>query len=249
MAAAPFVLVHGAWHGAWSWDELAPLLRQAGHHVEAPDLPGHGALAATPVAECTPDANAAVVVAALERARAAAGGAPAVLIGHSLGGMSVAAACEARPDLVRHAAYVCAYLPGDGESAYQLALRDPDSAITPDCCRVLRDEGLLVVDGERIAPALYGDVPAADMSRAAARLVPEPLAPMGAPARLTPERHGAVPRTYVLCTRDQILTPAFQRELAAAGAGTPVLVLESGHSPMLERPADLAALLLPLARG
>ena len=28
-----FVLVHGAWHGAWCWDKVVPLLERAGHRV------------------------------------------------------------------------------------------------------------------------------------------------------------------------------------------------------------------------
>ena len=35
-----FVLVHGAWHGGWCWDRVAPLLRAAGHEVHAPTLTG-----------------------------------------------------------------------------------------------------------------------------------------------------------------------------------------------------------------
>src|SRR6201746_2903671 len=37
---APVVLVHGAWHGGWCWDRVAPLLRAAGHEVHAPTLTG-----------------------------------------------------------------------------------------------------------------------------------------------------------------------------------------------------------------
>src|SRR4051812_38188961 len=40
---ATFILVHGAWHGGWCWERLAPLLTAAGHRVLAPDLPGMGA--------------------------------------------------------------------------------------------------------------------------------------------------------------------------------------------------------------
>ena len=40
---ATFLLIHGAWHGAWCWDRVVPLLRAAGHDVVAPDLPAHGA--------------------------------------------------------------------------------------------------------------------------------------------------------------------------------------------------------------
>ncbi len=37
-----YVLIHGSWHGGWSWEKVVPLLERAGHDVEAPDLPGHG---------------------------------------------------------------------------------------------------------------------------------------------------------------------------------------------------------------
>ena len=37
-----FVLVHGAWHGGWCWNETKALLESQGHSVEAPDLPSHG---------------------------------------------------------------------------------------------------------------------------------------------------------------------------------------------------------------
>ena len=39
---AHFILVHGAWHGAWCWYKVVPLLRAAGHRVDAINLPGHG---------------------------------------------------------------------------------------------------------------------------------------------------------------------------------------------------------------
>ena len=37
-----FVLIHGAFHGAWCWDKVTPLLEQGGHEVVTLDLPGHG---------------------------------------------------------------------------------------------------------------------------------------------------------------------------------------------------------------
>jgi len=38
-----FVLVHGAWHGAWCWNKVVPMLRAKGHLVTAVDLPARGA--------------------------------------------------------------------------------------------------------------------------------------------------------------------------------------------------------------
>jgi hypothetical protein len=37
---ATFVLVHGAWHGAWCWRRVVRLLTRAGHDVFAPALTG-----------------------------------------------------------------------------------------------------------------------------------------------------------------------------------------------------------------
>ncbi len=39
---ATYVLVHGAWHGGWCWNRVAPLLRAAGHEVFTPTLTGLG---------------------------------------------------------------------------------------------------------------------------------------------------------------------------------------------------------------
>jgi pimeloyl-ACP methyl ester carboxylesterase len=54
-----FALVHGAWHGAWCWEQLTPLLQQAGHDVVAMDLPSEDGRA-------TFDTYADVVCAALD---------------------------------------------------------------------------------------------------------------------------------------------------------------------------------------
>ncbi len=35
-----YILIHGAWEAAWSWDETRLVLEQHGHEVTAIDLPG-----------------------------------------------------------------------------------------------------------------------------------------------------------------------------------------------------------------
>lgn len=230
---AAFVLVHGAWHGAWCWDELLPLLPG---HAEAVDLPGHGA-DTTPVAGCTLDAYVTRVVEALERVPE-----PAVLVGHSLGGISVAQAAERRPDLVRAAVFLAAYMPRDGESGYGLARLDTASAITPECCVMRAGEGLLDLVPERIRGAMYEGCPVELADAAVARLCPEPLKPMSTAVHLTLERFGSVERVYALCLGDRIVTPAFQRRLVE-GQPCRSIELATGHSPFLSHAGLLAAAL------
>ena len=37
-----FILVHGAWQGAWCWAEVSNILEKEGHTVTVLDLPAHG---------------------------------------------------------------------------------------------------------------------------------------------------------------------------------------------------------------
>ena len=37
-----YLLIHGAWHGAWCWFKIIPYLENKGHKVITPNLPGHG---------------------------------------------------------------------------------------------------------------------------------------------------------------------------------------------------------------
>jgi pimeloyl-ACP methyl ester carboxylesterase len=40
--ATPLLLVHGAWHGAWSWENFLPYFAEQGYEVHALSLRGHG---------------------------------------------------------------------------------------------------------------------------------------------------------------------------------------------------------------
>lgn len=39
---ATYILVHGAWHGGWAWQDVAMILRAEGHAVVTPTLDGLG---------------------------------------------------------------------------------------------------------------------------------------------------------------------------------------------------------------
>lgn len=88
MTAAPVILVHGAWHGPWCWDEIAEGLRTAGHEVDVVELPGHD----TPGVLKRKWNRAGSYVRELGRAAEAISartGAAPVLVGHSMGGYVV----------------------------------------------------------------------------------------------------------------------------------------------------------------
>src|SRR5713101_7587513 len=101
-----YILVHGAWHGAWCWQKVTPLLELAGHMVIAPDLPGHGndltPLAAVTLAssvQCITD----IIDAIPEKEEI-------ILLGHSLGGMVISQGAEARAERIQRLVYLSALL-------------------------------------------------------------------------------------------------------------------------------------------
>ena len=52
-----------------------------------------------------------------------------------------------------------------------------------------------------------------------------------------------MPCEYILCTEDATVSPEWARRIVPARLGIVARELTGGHSPMLARPAELAALL------
>ena len=97
-----FVLVHGAWHGAWCWDRLVPELEAHGHRTIAMDLPSDDE-------GMTFDGYADAVCATLRGA-----GEDIVLVGHSLAGHTIPLVAARRP--VKRLVYLCSLVPQPGRS-------------------------------------------------------------------------------------------------------------------------------------
>ena len=92
-SGAPIVLVHGITDRRAMWFDIPQRFAAAGHRVLAVDLRGHGASSRTaPYDPVTMSTDLATVV------REVIGG-PALLVGHSLGGMVVTGAASLAPDV------------------------------------------------------------------------------------------------------------------------------------------------------
>lgn len=238
---ATFVLVHGAFHGAWCWQRVTPMLEREGHRVLAPDLPGHGTRR-DPVTDMTLESYAAAVQQSIESADE-----PVVLVGHSMGGMVVTQAAEHVPDLIGRLVYLTAFLPVNGQSLADLAgsveggdLLQPNLVVDPAA-------GTCVVAEDARRTVFYGECSDDEASFGLARLVPESLAALGTPVSITEGAAGRVPRAYIECLRDGAITIALQRWMHGHRPCDPVLQLDADHSAFLSRPGALADHLLTLA--
>ena len=137
---ARFVLVHGAWHGGWCFHRLADELEKRGHEVTAPDLP------------CEE-----VGFTTVDYARQVRPQPDAIVVGHSLGGLTIAQ-IDARTHV-----YLGALFPV--ENVYQQAFADGFGGF-------VRDElgRSYWPDADSAAAGMYPDCSRADSDWAFARL-------------------------------------------------------------------------------
>jgi pimeloyl-ACP methyl ester carboxylesterase len=233
-----FILVHGAWHGAWCWHKLTPLLQAAGARVVAPDLPSMGS-DPTPAWSVTLEEWARFIVEHLEREPGA------ILVGHSRGGAVISRAAQIAPREVGRLVYLSGYLLTDGQSVADAARADAGSLLAPNMVPVKRGLTCTIRD-EVLRDAFYGACSDEDFEFARLRLTPEPLRVLAAPVRISDERFGRVPRAYVETTRDRAVTLEAQRRMQSALPCDPVFTLDGDHAPFLSQPEALARILISI---
>jgi pimeloyl-ACP methyl ester carboxylesterase len=224
--------VHGAWHGGWCWERLVLELEARGHSVVAPDLPCEDVEAGVSV-------YAAVVSEALGDATE-----DVVLVGHSLGGITIPLVAARRP--VRRLVYLCALVARPGRPVSDAFPEEPSVFAPGFGASNVHDELGRSSWSEREAAIeqLYGDAPR-DLAEAAfARLRRQAQAPSTEPCPL--DRLPDVPCTYVLATEDRAISPEWSRHVAHDWLGVEPIELPGSHSPFLSRPAELAELLASL---
>lgn len=233
---ASLILVHGAMHGAWCWERIVPLLREAGHHVHAVNLPGSDRGIAAHQVDL--DSYTRTVVEALVAAPG-----PAVLVGHSMGGLPISTAAEARPDLAAALIYLCAAVPVDGKSLLE-------TSANPAAHTLFRsdDDGAsMYFAAETAWDFFFADCPTEDAQAGMRRLTPQPTRPLKESVRLSADRFGRVPKHYIVTRKDRAIIPEIQISYTALLGDVRLHSLESGHSPFYSQPAELANLLGAIA--
>ena len=232
-----FVLVHGAWLGAWCWDEVVRHLELLGHEVVVPELPGHGG-DPTPVSVITLQSYVDAVAAEM--------GQDAILVGHSMAGIVISTLAEQKPESVSSLVYLAAYLLQHGEAIAKVAQTDTDSLAGPNMI-FAPDWSTVSIQREALQPVFAADAPAAAVERIRTLARPEPAAPFNTPLQLTASRFGSVPRAYICTARDRAVTPSLQSAMLSRTPCPQVVALDSSHTPFFSMPEMLSATLVQLA--
>ena len=220
------LLLHGAWCGAWVWEEVRAALTAAGLRVAAPQLPiDH------------PEAGVRDYVSSVLDQT---GGAPVKLaVGHSLAGIllePLAAQCR-----LGSLMYLTAFVPISGMSLRAQWKTSPtvfhpgwSEAVTSDTAGGTRWTQI-----DAAVDYLLNDCPPEEARGAALRLQPQSWA-------LARDRHETpltTPSTIVTAADDRLLNSAELRRSGERITGAAFTELSADHMPMISRPGQLTELI------
>jgi pimeloyl-ACP methyl ester carboxylesterase len=215
-----FGLVHGSGHGAWCWQRLIGALAALGYTSVAMDLPceeeGAGARR---YADTVVDVLADVAD-------------DVVLVGHSLGGLTIPVVASERP--IRKLIFLAAVMPMPGQSLEEQKEAEP--------CMVFPFE-----EPSSLRRRWYNATNEADATWALAQVRAQSQTPTRevTPLVAWPD----VDAAYIVPSDDHAINPAWERKASRERLGVePHELAGADHSLFLSRPADLARLLVKLAK-
>jgi pimeloyl-ACP methyl ester carboxylesterase len=233
-----YVLIHGAWHGAWCWARVLPLLRAAGCVSHAVTLTGVGDRAHL----FSPEIRLAVHIQDVINLIICEELDNVVLVGHSYGGMVITGVAdilmEQQRPVLQHLVYLDAIVPHPGES--WSSQHAPD-AVAARIKSAMTDGGGVAIPPPD--PKVFG-LEGRDYEWVKRRMTPQPLGLYQEPLHFDAVRVATLPRTFIDCTEPPFAGIAAMRKRVRAEAGWRVWELKAAHDAMIRAPRQLAETLL-----
>ena len=243
-----FVLVHGAWHGAWCWRHVVQELVQQGHCAHPVTLTGVGERKHLMSPLITLETHINDVANAIEAEEMD----NVVLAVHSYGGILGTAIADRMPIRINYLIYIDAIVPNPGESW---------SSTHPNAMRQARQAASQASPDFSFPPpdpSIYGLKNEA-YEWVKRRQTPHPGHTYQTPLQFNPARVSTVPRTFIDCTqpplstidifRQRVRDPDFWDGAWIGGAGARIVELKTGHDPMISEPKALSRILLNCTRN
>lgn len=224
-AVKNIVLVHGGFVDGSGWQGVYDILKKDGYSVTIVQ---------------NPTTSLADDVAVTRRALAAQDG-PAILVGHSYGGVVISEAGTAAN--VKGLVYVAAFAPDSGESVSSLIANPVPGAPVPPI--LPPQDGFLFLDRAKFAASFAADVTPATASFMADSQVPWGVAALQ--GAVTEPAWKSKPSWYLVAQDDRMIPPPAQRAMAAR-AGATVSEVKGSHAVYVADPGSVARLIETAAR-
>lgn len=232
-----FVLVHGAWHGAWSFDLTKKKLEESGAKVVSFDLPRHGK-DKTEIKDISLASYVQKVKDEVLKINE-----HITLVGHSLAGFVVSQVAEEMPDKIEKLVFISSMIPYEEKTAFDIVSADTESQLLQNLI-FAEDKSWATVSEETLKNVVYNGASIQQITEAAPNLVHQATQPFFATVETSANAFGKIDKTYIVCENDKILSPTAQRNIIKQIGISKHLSLDTGHVPNIENPDALALAIL-----
>lgn len=222
-----FVLVHGGWHGGWTFSEIGRILGTHGHEVFAPTLTGNGERSHLRSSTVNLDTH----ISDIENLIRWQGVDKVILCGHSYGGMVITGVAERIPERIAALVYIDAYIPSDGDSCWSL---------TTDAFRSIFIE--------QVAADGYSCEPPEDLMRRDSRFTAHAFASFCQRIRLCGKVQSGVRHGYAFADKFEDTPFASTYARCKEDPNWTVRSFPCGHNIMAAMPQELSQFLLEFTK-
>ena len=232
-----FVLVHGAWHGGWSWEKVKGKLSEEGNQVYTPTLSGMGEN--RDKLNSTIDLNTHIedIVNLIVKENLH----HVVLVGHSYAGLVISGVADKIPERLEKLIYLDALLAENGESAFSVNPKESQDLFKKTALDY--DKGLSIP-----APSStwFGVTDSTAVKWTNDHLTSQPFKTFSQPLNLKNSYGNKLPMTYIACISPQLPVLVQFSEKIKKNKNWKYYELQTGHDAMITMPTELARLLLSI---
>ncbi|WP_263357681.1 alpha/beta fold hydrolase [Acidicapsa ligni] len=231
-----FVLVHGGWRGGWIWKRVAQLLRKEGHTVYTPTLSGLADRSHLLHADINLSTHIQDVVNLIKFEELH----DVVLCGHSYAGMVISGVADQVSERISSLVYLDAWFPQDGDSIMTLS---------PEIYQLMhiKETGRYGGISCPPIPAAILHVNEQDRAWVDTMATPQPFATMIEAIQLKGNHVNVRNKTFVLASAWEPNPFRQFYERLKVEAEWKIAMIESGHDAMLDKPVEVANVLIEAA--
>jgi len=231
-----YVLVHGAWHGGWCWQDVAQRLTDAHYKVYAPTLTGLGERKHLIEPSVDIDTHIQDIVNLIEMEDLH----DVYLVGHSYAGAVIAGVADRIPSRLHKLIFLDAMIIEDGQSPISL---QPKAVQEVQLKNIQRKENFAPFD-----VALFGVTAPSMVAWVKDRLSPQPFGTFAQRLHLKNPYGNGLPLVYIACTDPQlpIMKEMSEKVRADHKLNWQYREIATGHDAMLTEPKKLADMLMEL---
>ncbi len=234
-----YLLIHGAYHGAWCWEEVKEVLEDKENVVYTIDLPGHGKDKTD-----RSKINVSLYVTAVKKFIEENNINNVTLVGHSFAGVVITKLIEVLPNRIKDIVLISAVVLDNGEAFFDYfpqeikekylkqANESEDNSITPNSAslraRLFND----LVDDNKFENIFN-------------KLTPQPILPYTEKIYLKDFKETSIPIYYIFCKNDISLSPeSFKKILSKLPPKFKKIEIQSDHEVMFSHPKELVEVMI-----